>query len=62
MAAGALGGKSAECFAWSAAHDSDDEFLRRYAGDSARIQFMLEFHKYDDRTAIARERLALLTK
>lgn len=62
LAQGALGGKHSECFAYSAAYDSDEEFLRRYAGTPDRVKFMLEFHADDDTTAIARERLALLTK
>ena len=37
-----LGGKALECFAWSAAHDTDEEFLRRYG---ARVPFMLAFHQ-----------------
>lgn len=59
---GALGNKSADCFAYSAEHDSDEEFLRRYAGSPERIRFMLAYHSGDDFTATARERLQLLTK
>jgi hypothetical protein len=60
LAAGPLGGKSAECFIWSAAHDDDAEFLRRFAGSHERAKFMLTFHAEDPATEQARERLSAL--
>ena len=59
-AAGPLGGKSAECFAWSARHDDDAEFLRRYAGDPKRVAFMLAFHAADAALGFALDRLKKL--
>jgi hypothetical protein len=56
-----LGNKGAECFAWSAAHDDDAEFLRRY-GDPQRAIFMLSFHAGDPATRDARKRLKTLTE
>lgn len=38
-----LGHKALACFLWSAEHDDDAEFLRRY-GEPTRAKFMLEFH------------------
>lgn len=61
-AAGPLGGKLAECFIWSADHDDDAEFLRRYAGSPERILFMLTWHAEDSATFAARVRLSNLTK
>ena len=55
-----LGGKAPECFVWSAAHDDDAEFLRRY-GEPVRARWMLEYHANDPNTAGARQRLASLT-
>jgi len=50
-----LGGKGLECFVWSAAHDDDAEFMRRYG---ARVDFMCEFHaeQIEAEAAIARLR------
>jgi len=56
-----LGNKGAECFAWSAAHDDDAEFLRRY-GEPERAKFMLSFHAGDPAAAAACLRLSVLTK
>lgn len=56
-----LGGKGLECFIWSAAHDSDAEFLRRFAGDPERVAFMTTYHAADARAADAIDRLELLT-
>jgi hypothetical protein len=61
-ASGPLGGKAADCFIFSAAHDPDEEFLRRYAGQPERIRFMLDWHAADPTTEAARKRLARLTK
>lgn len=41
LAAPVLGGKALACFLWSAAHDDDAEFLRRYG---ARVQWMHDYH------------------
>jgi hypothetical protein len=56
-----LGGKGLDCFVFSAAHDSDEEFLRRYGADSRRISFMLEFHAAAPAAAPAIARLRDLT-
>lgn len=56
---GALGGKSLECFAWSAAHDDDAEFFRRYG---ERVEFMCTWHADDPLAQDAIERLKKLAK
>lgn len=53
-----LGGKGLECFVWSAAHDSDQEFLRRYG---ARVNFMISFHADQPTAQDAIERLKSLS-
>jgi hypothetical protein len=52
-----LGGKGLECFVWSAAHDSDQEFLRRFG---ARVNFMVSFHADAPTAQDAIERLKSL--
>lgn len=54
-----LGHKGLECFVFSAAHDPDDEFLRRY-GEPSRARFMLSFHGQDPAAAAACARLKAL--
>lgn len=56
-----LGGKGLECFVWSAAHDDDTEFLRRYGADDRRVAFMLDFHSATPAAASAIARLRDLT-
>lgn len=60
-AGGPLGGKALECFVWSGAHDDDEEFLRRYAGQPQRIAFVLALHSENPEAAAACERLKSLT-
>jgi hypothetical protein len=52
-----LGGKGLECFVWSAAHDDDAEFLRRYGG---RVGFMVSFHADQESARPAIDRLESL--
>jgi hypothetical protein len=54
-----LGQKGLECFTWSAAHDDDAEFLRRY-GEPDRARWMLDWHGADPAAAAACARLSAL--
>lgn len=56
-----LGGKGLEPFIYSAEHDDDEEFLRRFAGTPTRIHFMLTWHADEARAKPAIQRLASLT-
>lgn len=52
-----LGGKALGCFLWSAAHDDDAEFLRRYG---ARVKWMHDYHGDNAQATAALVRLASL--
>lgn len=55
-----LGGKGLESFLWSAAHDDDAEFFRRY---SDRAALMIALHGDEPGTQAAIERVqALITQ
>ena len=47
-----LGGKAAECFIWSAAHDEDAEFVQRY-GEPLRAAWMIKRYREDPACAAA---------
>lgn len=49
-----LGGKALECFLFSAAHDPDEEFFRRYG---ARVGQMESLHQHEPTAADALARL-----
>ncbi len=57
LAAPVLGGKALVCFLWSAAHDDDAEFLRRYG---ARVKWMHDYHGDNAQATAALVRLASL--
>lgn len=54
-----LGNKALECFNWSAEHDSDEEFLRRY-GATGRPEQMQRLHGNDPDAKAALLRLSKL--
>lgn len=56
-----LGRKDKENFLWSANHDDDAEFARRYVENPEIRAFMLKWHAEDPDTDAARARIIALS-
>lgn len=56
-----LGRKDKDNFLWSAQHDDDAEFSRRYVENAEIREFMLKWHAEDPETEAARARILSLT-